>query len=49
MKTVFSAEYIWVGGEDTHNDIRSKTRTLNFKIDISRKKPLDYIELNKKY
>ena len=42
---MFSAEYIWIGGKDTHTDLRSKTRTLSLKIkkDITK---LSYTELN---
>lgn len=41
-----SAEYIWSGGEDTHTDLRSKTRTLSIPfVDVK----LNYVELNERF
>lgn len=43
-----SAEYIWIGGKDTHNDLRSKVRTLDLNITNDWSK-LTFAELNKMY
>ena len=31
---MISAEYIWIGGKNTYDDLRSKTRTLYFSDEI---------------
>jgi glutamine synthetase len=46
--TSVPVEYIWLGGKDTYNDIRSKTRTLKLKPNHNDKK-FSYNELNKEY
>ena len=46
--SLVTAEYIWIGGKDSHNDLRSKTRTIDI-IGIESFKTLNYTELNEKY